>query len=218
MTLEDLISLYRDQAGDKFEPYFCDDELLTKYVNQGQDEACRRGALLVQSTGPMCQIAFDAGAELVPLNANVVQVMRSFVDGHAVSVVSVQEMDAHHPGWQFDQVRARPQVLISGLTTGALHLWPIPSVAGSIRLTVQHLPVKPMRVESDRPEIRREAHPALVDWMLYRVYSTTDGDLFDPRKAEVSLKNFEAEFGSKASTRNETWVRNGAGAQPRPLA
>lgn len=218
MNLEDLIKLYRDQSQDKFEPFFCGDELLTIYANEGQDEACRRGLLLRQSSGPMCQIAFAAGAELVPLHDNVLQVERAFVDGQVVSVVPVEYMDANHPGWQFDQARERPQVLISGLTTDALHLWPMPLAPGAIRLTVTHLPQKPMRNDADKPEIRREAHPALVDWMLYRAYNTTDGDLFDPRKAEVSLKRFEAEFGSKASLRNESWVRAGSGAQPDPLA
>lgn len=218
MNLEDLISLYREQSQDKTEPFFCTDEVLTIYANEGQDEACRRGQLLRQSAGPMCQIAFAAGAEVVQLNPNVVKVVRSFVDGHPVTVIPVHDMDASHPGWQFDQARARPEILISGLTTDALHLWPVPSSAGTVQLTVQHLPQKPMRSDADKPEIRRESHPALVDWMLYRVYSTTDSDLFDPRKAEVSLKKFEAEFGSKSSIRNESWVRDGTGSQPAPLA
>lgn len=218
MNLEDLINLYRDQSQDKYEPYFCEDELLTIYANEGQDEACRRGLLLRQSAGPMCQINFAAGAELVPLNASVIKVTRSFADGHPVQVIPVERMDEIHPGWQFDQTRSRPQVLISGMTTDALHLWPVPAAAGEVRLTVQHLPLKKMTVGSDKPEIRREAHPALVEWMLYRAYSTTDGDLSDPRKAEESLKKFEAEFGSKASTRNESWVREGSGIQPGPLA
>lgn len=218
MNLQELISLYREQSQDKSEPFFCTDEMLTIYANEGQDEACRRGQLLRQSTGPMCQIAFAAGAEVVQLSPSVVKVLRSFVDGRPATVMPAGSMDTYRPQWQFDQAKGRPEVLVSGLTTDALHLWPVPATAGTIQLTVQHLPLKQMRADSDKPEIRRESHPALVDWMLYRVYSTTDGDLFDPRKAEVSLKKFEAEFGSKSSVRNESWVRDGAGSQPWPLA
>lgn len=218
MTLEDIIKLYRVRAQDLYEPYFCDDETLAIYINEGQDEACRRAQLLLQSSGAMCQLAFDAGAELVQLDPKVIRVLRSHVNGQAVNVVPVEYMDMSHPNWQSDTVRDIPRVLISGLTTDALHLWPVPSEAGSVRLSVQRLPLKRLQGDMDKPEIRVEAHPSLVEWALYRVYGTQDADLYDPQKSEAALKKFEAEFGKKTSIRNETWVRDGAGLMPSPLA
>ena len=218
MNLEDLIKFYREQAQDKKPPFFCSDEQLTIYANEAQDEACRRGQLLRQSTGPMCQLAFEPGAEVVPLDSRVVKVLRSMVDGLPVSVITAQDMDQMHPGWEADTVRCRPRVLVSGMTTDALHLWPVPEVAGEIRLTVQRLPMKQMQNSNDKPEIRREAHPALVDWMLYRVFSSEDTEIYNDTKAQLALRRFQGEFGSKASARNETWVRDGVGAMPGPLA
>ena len=49
MTLGEMIALYRAQAGDAAEPYFCDDALLTIYANEAQMEACRRGQLLLDA-------------------------------------------------------------------------------------------------------------------------------------------------------------------------
>ena len=71
---------------------------------------------------------------------------------------------------------------------------------------------------TDEPEIREEAHEALVEWMLYRAYSRQDIELYDEQKARSALASFEAEFGRKTSLRNEQWVRDGADLDVPPLA
>ena len=70
--------------------------------------------------------------------------------------------------------------------------------------------------DDDEPEIRIEAQPAIVQWMLYRAYSKQDADTFDPQKAARALAEFEREFGRKTSARNEQWMRSDhvVGADP----
>lgn len=226
MTLEDLITLYRadtlDQAravsgGD--DDVFCTDELLAIYANEAQDEACRRGQLLRDSSSPMCTINFAAGAETVDLDARVLRVLRAFADGQPVAVINVEQMDRLFPGWQFHDQQNKPQRLVAGMTTGKLHLWPRPSQDGIVRLTVQRLPLKPMRACMDKPEIRPDLHTALVHWMAHRAYGREDTDMHNDTKAAVALAKFEAEFGSKASGRNEEWVRShDADIGPGPIA
>lgn len=218
MTLKDLIALYRADSLDKADPPFCDDPLLTLYANEAQDEACRRGQLLRDSSAALCSIAFNAGDESVALDARVVRVLRSFVEGQPVGVVDAEAMDCAMPNWQFETRRDVPQRLVSGLTTGRLHLWPVPAQAGTVRLTVQRLPLEPLAGSMDEPEIRPELHRALVPWMLYRAYSREDTELYNDQKAAAHLAKFEAEFGRKASGRNEEWVRNGQGKMPGPIA
>lgn len=218
MTLEELIALYRADSMDDPAGQLCSDELLTIYANEAQDEACRRGQLLRDSSSALCTVVFAAGDEAVSVDPRVVRVLRAFVEGREAAVVAVEAMDVSHPGWQFDGARDRPCRLITGMTTDKLHLWPVPSQAGTIRMTVQRLPLKPMRVDIDKPEIRPELHRALVAWMLYRAYSREDNDLYNDTKAAVHLAKFEAEFGRKASGRNEEWVRGGQGLMPGPIA
>ena len=220
MTLAELIALYRADSLDQADPPFCSNELLTLYANEAQDEACRRGQLLRDSLASLCTISFEAGDEAVGLDHRVIRVLRAFVDGHEAWVVDVEEMDCLRPGWQFQDATTagRPLRLVTGMSTGKLHLWPKPSQDGVIRLTVQRLPLKPMRADGDSPEIRPELHRALVPWMLYRAYSREDSDLYNDRKAAVHLAKFEAEFGHKASGRNEEWVRRGSGLTPGPIA
>lgn len=229
MTLRELIDLYRAQAHDQStaiggdgSDLLCSDELLTIYANEAQDEACRRAQLLRDAMSPLCTVAYAAGDVAIALDARIVQVLHAFVDGRPVDVLGEQQMNAFMPAWLAASESApRPTVLVAGVTDGHLHLWPVPSQAGQIKLQVQRLPLKPMRVETadtDRPEIRPELHRSLVHWMLYRAYNRGDTELFNDGKAAVHLAQFEAEFGRKASGRNEEWVRRGAEMMPGPIA
>lgn len=219
MTLQDLITLHRAQAQDQKAPYFCSDELLTLYANEAQDEACRRSVLLRDSaTTDICRVAVPTGAEAVALDPRVVHVLRARLSGEDVTVLSSEEMDALHPNWEADTLRAKPLVLVRGLTTDALHLWPMPDKDYELRLTVQRLALKPMADLNDSPEIRREAQPALVEWMLFKAYSRQDTEIFNDAKAKLAEGNFIREFGRKASARNESWVRDGQAMMPAPLA
>lgn len=214
MTLGEMIELYRAQAGDTAEPYFCDDALLTLYANEAQMEACRRGQLLLDAL----RVQLQAGQELVKLTPTALRVIRAFVDGNAVGWIGAEQMDGLYPGWQFDDPQRQVQHMVFGVATGAVYLWPRPSQAGELCMTVQRLPKMPMADAQDEPEIRQEAHYALVHWMLYRAYSRMDTDLYNDAKAALALQQFEAEFGSKASVRNEEWVRSGAALMPGPIA
>lgn len=225
MTLEQLIDLYRAQSMDgKFtvgggdDDALCSDELLTIYANEAQEEACRRGELLRDSASTMCTIPMAADAQAVALDARIVRVLRASVDGQRVAVVSDDDMEAICPTWQDDGARARPTHLVYGMTTGMLHLWPVPAAPGTIRLTVQRLPLKQLANDHDKPEIRPELHRGLVEWMLFRAYSRMDTELYNDTKAAIALGRFEAEFGRKTSGRNEEWVRRGADATPGPIA
>ena len=218
MTLEDMIALYRAQAMDIADPPFCSDELLTLYANEGQDEACRRGQLIRDAASPLCTVPYAQGDESVALDQRIHSVLKAFVNGGPVNVVGADQMDAYMPTWQSPSFAVRPSWLVSGLTTGRLHLWPTPSQAGEIKLHVQRLPLKNLVNDNDKPEIRPETHPALVEWMLYRAYSRQDADLADPAKAAVALRKFIAEFGDKHGGRNEQWMRDRDMHAPGPIA
>ena len=218
MTLEELTALYRAQSQDTEEPYFCSNELLALYASEAQEEACRRGMLLRDAASPLCTVNYALGDETIALDARIVKVIRAFVDGYPVDVVGESQMDAFMPTWHAQSTAIRPSKLVAGVTAGRLHLWPIPSQAGQIKLHVLRLPLKRLVNDTDKPEIRQEAHPALVEWMLYRAYSRTDADTQDAAKAATALRKFVAEFGEKHGARNEQWMRDGGSLMPGPIA
>jgi hypothetical protein len=218
MTLEELIVLYREQAFDKAEPYFCSDELLTIYLNEAQDEACRRGELLRSSAAEFCTVGFLTDASSVALDPRIVRIKSARVNGKTARVVTSDMMDELFPEWRNDTSRTTPTHLIEGEDTGMLGLWPRPSAAGTVSLTVQRMAIDRLANDTDIPEIRPELHPSLVDWALYRAHSREDQEIFNEVKAAKALIRFEAEFGRKASGRNEAWSRSGERMNAAPIA
>jgi hypothetical protein len=218
MTLEQLICLYREQSFDNGTPPFCSNELLTIYANEAQDEACRRGDLLRDSSSAVCTIAFAADDESVAIDPRIIEIQRAKVNGRVVALSNLDEMEDELPNWDEDTRRDVPQRLIQGVTTGRLFLWPRPAASGTIRLTVRRLPLDPMVSEVDEPEIRSELHTSLVEWMLFRAYSREETEMYNDTKAALCKSRFVAEFGSKASGRNEAWARNGGHVNAPPIA
>jgi hypothetical protein len=86
MTLEQLICLYREQSFDNGTPPFCSNELLTIYANEAQDEACRRGDLLRDSSSAVCTIAFAADDESVAIDPRIIEIQRAKVNGRVVAL------------------------------------------------------------------------------------------------------------------------------------
>lgn len=218
MNLGEIIASYRAEAFDNEVPPFCSDELLALYATEAQTEACRRGVILRDSVSPMCSLAFAADATHVVIAPQIVRILRARTGGHDVTTIDVEDMDASFPNWQDDASRGRPTHLVAGMTTGALHLWPRPADAGVLSLTVQRMPLKALVNDTDKPEIRQESHPALVQWLVYKACSRQDGELFDRQRADAALSRFESEFGRKSSLRNEEWVRSGVNTGPAPIA
>lgn len=215
MKLKDLIALYRAQSCDNADPPLCSPELLTLYANEAQAEACRRSHLLLDSEGSMCRLQVTAGQRSVPLAPGVLMIRRAFLGQQPLESTSADWMDGTFPGWQAQVRVGTPLYLVSGLDSAKLHLYPLPQQDGTIALTVSRLPAL-LEAEDSVPEIREELHPALVDWMLYRVYSSQDTDLYNDAKAAIGLRRFEAEFGRKTSGRNEQWQRV-AQSMPGPI-
>ena len=75
-----------------------------------------------------------------------------------------------------------------------------------------------MANDTDEPEIRPEMHTSLVEWMLFRAYSREETEMYNDTKAALCKSRFVAEFGSKASGRNEAWARNGGHVNQPPIA
>lgn len=217
MNLGQQITHYRNEARDSAVPPFCEDSLLTVYANEGQTEAVRRGALLKQSTGPLCELSFQAGDQSITLDPDVLLVHKATYRGTELAILSEDEMTCRSPGWLDSPTMGAPAVLVQGVNEGELFLWPRPMEPGGIRLSISRLP-KPMVDMGDEPEIRRELHFALVQWILYKAYSRVDSELQDANKAALALAAFESEFGKRHGGRNEEWMRTGKGFAPGPVA
>ncbi|MFM9922748.1 DUF6682 family protein [Variovorax sp. H27-G14] len=218
MNLQELIAAYRDESDDNAVPPLCTDERLTRFANEGQVEACRRALVLTDSTSALCTISYAAGDATITIDPRILEVRSASIGSEEMMLRTVEQVGCAWPSWRTDTLRNVPSVLIRGLDSGKLHLYPRPAVGGTIQLAVYRLPLAPLVDDEDVPELRLEWHQSLVDWMLYRAYSRRDSEQLDPKIAGEALARFEAEFGTRTGARNEDWSRNGSVANSPPLA
>jgi hypothetical protein len=218
MNLRDLIDEFRLDAKDEGTPPFWSDAFLSRVASQAEQETCRRGALILDSSSPFCSISFGAGDNLLKLDGKILEIRRAKISipGRKIDPVTSSHLDRNSDQWESET--GEPLAYVTDYQTGHIRLYPTPTAADEIQLTVRRLPLADLVDDNDEPEIRPESHLGLVQWMLYRAYMRQDADTFNPTKAAAALAEFVREFGEKKSMRNEEWIREGNSLDVSPLA
>lgn len=210
MKLSDLRTLFRSEAHDKKVPYLWSNNEILDYGIDAQNEACRRGRLLVDSrTSEICTISLRADVASYGVDSRVIFVRRARLvsDKSKLTLGSYRDFDTVNgtsAGWQEDT--GTPTHLITDMDTGYLRAYPIPNDDDSAQLTVVRLPLQDLAGDDDEPEINPRFHRSLRHWMLYRAYMRQDADTFDPDKAAKALTLFELEFGKPSRAVEEEWI------------
>ena len=218
MNLRDLIDEFRWEAADEATTPFWTDAFLSRAASQAEQEACRRGALILDSSSPFCSISFGAGDNLLKLDGKILEIRRAKISipGRKIDPVTSSHLDRNSDQWESET--GEPLAYVTDYQTGHIRLYPTPTAADEIQLTVRRLPLADLVDDNDEPEIRPESHLGLVQWMLYRAYMRQDADTFNSTKAAAALAEFVREFGEKKSMRNEEWIREGNSLDVAPLA
>lgn len=207
MTLEELITACRtDRLDDAVETYQWSDAELTRFLNDAQDEACRRARLLKDSsTAEICSIAVTAGTALYPLDPRIIFVRRAklALRSKPLGFASYLDLDEQSPGWE-DRT-GTPEAVITDFETGKLRLYRSPIVNDTLNLLAVRTALEPMARNGDEPEIAPRFHYSLIEWAAYRAFSKQDADTLDPKKAERALAEFEREFGPKSAAIDEIY-------------
>ena len=207
MTLAELISAARADVDDTAAPYLCSDVRFTEFANEAQEQAARRGRLLLDSsTTAICQIAVTAGDDFVDLDSRVLFVRRIRVVGQSRPLQKFALADMDQQGTEWEDETGEVMGWIPDMETGKMRLYRKPEEDIALRLTVVRLPLVAMSANSDSPEIKPQYHRALIHWMRYRYYSLQDAEIRDEKKAREALAEFEAQFGPASNALDEAWI------------
>lgn len=209
MKVKDLIRLWRYDVDDAQKPYLWSDDEATDFLDDAQNEACRRSHLLVDTQGAtVARITLVAGQALYPLDPRVIFVRKARMTASVpLARKNEQDMAAYDPMWEDAQQQPTPRVFILDTDTGNIRFWPTPSQGGgTVFLTVVRLPLNPLVDPDQEPEINQRFHRSLRFWMTHRACMKPDEETFDPKKADQALELFEAEFGKKSSAIEENWI------------
>ncbi len=206
MNLRNFISDFRRDVRDLGKPPMWSDPEIIDFVNQAEDEACRRAGLLVDSSSSITEISVSAGDYAVELDSSVIYVRRVRVQGGQVLQPRVsRSMDEDAPGWE-DTPAGNPVIFVPDWESGKLRIWPPFSSAATLRLTVVRTPLNEMLEDSDEPEIPRRYHKSLLDWVKHLAYQKQDADTMDIAKSAQFEERFTAEFGPPSAAIDEHWA------------
>lgn len=201
MEASALLAEYRRRADDNAAQPFVEDAQVFSMLAEAERESCMRDHPLFDcDTAEIVEYAVEADATSVTLDERVLRV------DHATFTPTGSTQSCRVELTGIDAIRelqdgrvvtcSRPS-LIAHTAKRTLTLYPAPSAGGTLRLDVYRLPLFDIEAGTDEPEIPPELHMGLVDWVLYRVYSTKDSDLEDPSRAQNALAEFTARFGER---------------------
>jgi hypothetical protein len=200
MTLSELITQFRHEAGDTVAPYLFSDEYITSLLNEAEEEAAERASLIKEtSNSSICSIDITVGEATYPLHESVIVITHArftatgATDYCDVHPVDREELDRIRPLWR--TTSEPPRDLIQDETQIVLGC--LPSEAGLLEIEAFRLPLEPMVQDADVPEIHRKHHRQLVHWPLHKAFSQPDTETRDPTRAATAEAAFTAYFGNK---------------------
>ena len=198
-----LLAEYRRRADDLVEAYHTSDAAVFAMLAEAEREACMRDhAIFDRDTAEIVSVAVAADATSVTLDSRVLRIDHATFTPDtstlacAITLTGIDAIRARQTG---NAYTASYPSLAAHSARNTLTLFPAPTAAGTLALDVYRLPLYDIEVTDDEPELGIELHDGLVDWVLYRVYSTKDSELEDPARAQTALRDFTDRFGERRS-------------------
>jgi len=206
MDLADIITEYRLQADDNATPPRISDETLALWASEAERETCERGDLILDDSETDDVTVFAISADqatidLDPVTRKIISAQFTSSAGGRAKNLSLTGFDriSDLDDWRTDSC-SRPDC-IAQLSPTQARLYPIPNTAGTLRLTIYRLPMYDMEDDSDEPEIPFQYHRDLVQWLLYKTYSSKDDEIEDAARSKIAYDTFEARFGKRHNAR-----------------
>lgn len=202
LTLGELEQLTRRRLRDfgKSKPRWAS-ETIFDALNEAQREAAYRGRLLRDDVfDAATKVDVVAGTAVYNLHPSVFDVVGATLDSkldNPLELVTLDHLNAMDRAWR-TRTGTPHSYLITQMPNEQLRLQliNIPIIDDVLRLDVYRMPMDSMtEADFDTPEIAPRHQHGLIDWAMYRCYSETDPDLYDPVKAAEHLAAFENRFG-----------------------
>jgi len=197
MLAGDILALFRERADDEAAPYLYSDQSAYRWMSEGEREASLRARLLWDDSSFTIDVIANTAVYDLDPQVLLLDAARFTPTGYRVIDLALRGLDwvRAQCDWQ-TRTATRPWV-IAHVPPMQVRLYPTPSVAGSLALSVYRLPLNDIEDQEDEPEIPAVHHDGLVDWMLYRAFNTKDTEAQDPQRAAEAYARFEQRFGPR---------------------
>lgn len=192
MNAGELLTLFRSEMADAVEPYLWSDEEFYIYLDDAQIRLCRETDGIADATTPeVTQLQIVAGQEWYEVDRRIKKLRLATRAADGANVAIFNPETALSKGVRFNSgSNGRAQVIVWGLETGKVRVWPKPTQDDLIELSVFRLPLAKVIDEDSALEVDERHHLALLDWVKRRAYLKQDAETLDRNRAA----DFEASF------------------------
>jgi hypothetical protein len=196
----ELINAFRDMVDDLAAPYLWKAGEVRRYLDEAHREAAERALLLRDSTSPdITQVSVTAGSTSYTLDSRVLKVLTARLPSRsqALHITSNPEMDRLSPNWR--SLSSNPTHLLVDPEGRGLRatLCGQPTQDEILQLVVFRLPLEPMNTDDDEPEIPRQYHLGLLEWMAHLAYKKRDSETKDDARSQAHAEEFTRIFGER---------------------
>ena len=193
MTSSEIVTMFRNEMGDRVAPYLWDDSEVYPFLDDAQSWFCRKTDGIADARTPtVCNLSVVAGTDWYATHPSIL-IVRKITradNGLKVSALTVEQAD--DLGVVFlATTLGKVKYVVFGYDAHAVRITPMPNEVVTLNLAVFRLPLVTITDIGDQAlEIDAQHHAALVKWMKFRAYSKQDTETADRNKAS----DFEAQF------------------------
>ena len=185
-------------------------DALVAYLNEAQEEFCRRVPIVDAET---FTLMLRPGIHTYELEPQILAIQQVYhVQNQHVLTKTFHE--SLYPG-----VNPAPvSIYLENLQDHRLTVLGTPTVTGTLRLTVQRLPIDPLvwaQRKTAEPEIPAQFHSALISYAAHLCYLRRDADTFSVDLSALALQNFDRLAGPVRSAVDLSWSRGLSNRRPR---
>lgn len=179
-----LHSLFRSEIADTAEPYLWADDEVFHYANEAQKKFCRlTGGIADASTPAVVQVVLTANNPWAALSPLILKVRGvNGADGRYIDPVNFEDLQERKI--KLGATTGTPALLILGMETDKVRVYPVPVTNETLELLVYRLPLKAINDFDQKLEIAEQHHTALLMWMKHLAYGKQDAETFDKTKRE----------------------------------
>lgn len=189
MKARKIIDLSRSWLDDTIAPYLWTDTELLIYLDQAQQEACRRERLLFDDA---YSISVTSGTATYTLDSGLVVLDKVRYNDIPLVWRTIEEMDKESQTWKTSTADEPTQFVVRGFT---LTVIPVPSANYTLEYEGYRLPDAEINDLEDTPEIPAEFHHDLAHWVCHEAFLKHDAESYDKNKSDYHLASFERMFG-----------------------
>jgi len=205
MNSQELVDLFRLDMSDVATPPLWSDDEIFGYADEAQKSFVRAiGGIADSSTPNLAVIPVAVNDVSFLYDARILKIRKAFrqSDGAPVLVMNYENVELQ--GLKFDGSKGPVQMFVTGMDDGLAYYKPIPSVADTLQMMVDRLPLNTLSL-ADAPqdlEIPEHHHRHLLKGMKALAYGKQDAETFNKSKSEDFERQFNV-YGEKAMRERE---------------